>query len=71
MGAARFTSSVALGPREVPHAAAWFWRHVILDGGLPLAMSLDRETLAEKVTVMVDAPAVVTVPIQISRSWPA
>ena len=40
MGAERFTSGVALGPCDIPHAGAWLWRRVILGGGVPLVMSL-------------------------------
>jgi K+-sensing histidine kinase KdpD len=76
MGAARFTSSVALGPRNIPHASAWFWRRVILDGGLPLAMSLALVGVATLGLLLIGrffpanlAPVVYLIPVMVAASW--
>src|SRR5271168_1401300 len=76
MGAARFTSSVALGPRELPHASARLWRRVILDGGLPLAMSLALVGAATLGLLLIGrffpanlAPIVYLIPVMVAASW--
>src|SRR5277367_5535009 len=76
MGAARFTSSVALGPRELPHASARIWRRVILDGGLPLAMSLTLVGAATLGLLLIGrffpanlAPIVYLIPVMLAASW--
>src|ERR1700722_16922178 len=82
MGAARFTSSVAIGPRELPHASAGLWRRVILDGGLPLLMSLALVGAATLGLLLIGrffpvnlAPIVYLIPVMVAASrwgtWPA
>lgn len=76
MRATRFTSSVALGPRELPHAGAWLWRRMILDGGLPLAMSLALVGAATAGLLLIGrfspanlAPIVYLIPVMVAASW--
>ena len=76
MGAARFTSSVALGSREPPLAGAWFWRRVIVGGGLPLAMSLALVGVATLGLLLIGrfvpanlAPVVYLIPVMVAASW--
>src|SRR5277367_4800404 len=76
MGAARFTSSVALGPRELPHASARIWRRVILDGGLPLLMSLTLVGAATMGLLTTGrffqanlAPIVYLIPVMVAAAW--
>jgi K+-sensing histidine kinase KdpD len=76
MGAARFTSSVALGSRELPHAGAWLWRHVIVGGGLPLLMSLALVGAATAGLLPIShffpanlAPIVYLIPVMVAASW--
>jgi len=76
MGEARFTSSVALDPRELPHASARPWRRLILGGGLPLAMSLALVGAATIGLLLIGrffpanlATIVYLIPVMVAASW--
>lgn len=82
MSAARFTSSVALDPRDIPNAGARLWRRVILGGGLPLAMSLTLVGAATLGLLLIGrlfpanlATIVYLIPVMVAASrwgtWPA
>jgi K+-sensing histidine kinase KdpD len=76
MGAARFTSSVALGPCDIPHAGAWLWRRVILGGGVPLVMSLALVAAATAGLLPISrffpanlATIVYLIPVMLAATW--
>jgi two-component system, OmpR family, sensor histidine kinase KdpD len=76
MGATRFTSGVALGPCDIPPDNARLWRRVILEGALPLLMSLTLVGTATAGLLLVGrffpanlATIVYLIPVMVAASW--